>query len=54
MGTMNKVLKNSNQEILALIKIRPMTEEIKEIIRDLRQTIVQYGVSGIYGIFYEL
>ena len=54
MGTMKKDLKNSNQELLALIKIRPMTEEIKARIGDLRKIIVQYGVSGIYEIFYEL
>ena len=54
MGNVKKDLKNSNQELLTLIKIRPMTEEIKAIIGDLRQTIVQYGVSGISEIFYEL
>ena len=54
MGTVKKALKNSNQELLALIKIRPMTKEIKEIISYLRQTIVQYKVSGIYQRLYEL
>ena len=54
MGTVNKALKNSNQELLALINIRPMTEEIKARISDLRQTIVQYRVSGISKILYEL
>ena len=54
MGTMKKALKKSNQELLALIKIRPMTEEIKERISDLRKRIVQYGVSGISEKLYEL
>ena len=54
MGTMKKDLKRSNQELLTLIKIRPMTEEIKARIFYLRQIIVQYGVSGISEIFYEL
>ena len=54
MGTVNKDLKIFNQELLILIKIRPMTEEIKARIGDLRKTIVQYGVSGIYEILYEL
>ena len=54
MGTMKKDLKISNQELLARIKIEPMTEEIKARISDLRKTIVQYGVSGISEIFYEL
>ena len=40
MGTMKKNLKNSNQELLALIKIMPMTEEIKARISDLRKTII--------------
>ena len=40
MGTMNKALKKSNQELLTLIKIRPMIEEIKARIGDLRKTIV--------------
>ena len=53
MGTVKKDLNKSNQELLALIKVRPMIEEIKERIFDLRQIIVQYGVSGIYEIFYE-
>ena len=38
--TVKKDLKMCNQELLALIKIRPMTEEIKARISDLRQTIV--------------
>ena len=54
MVILSKALKKSNQEIITLIKIRPMTEEIKARIGDLRQTIVQYGVSGIFEIFYEL
>ena len=54
MGTMKKDLKNSNQELLALIKIRPMTEEIKARISNLRKRIVQYGVSGISERLYEL
>ena len=54
MGTVNKALKKANQELLTLIKIKPMTEEIKAGIGDLRETIVQYGVSGIFKIFYEL
>ena len=54
MGTVKKALKNSNQELLTLIKIRPMTKEIKERIGDLRETIVQYGLSRISKIFYEL
>ena len=39
MGIVKKDLKNSNQELLRLIVIRPMTEEIKAIIDDLRQKI---------------
>ena len=54
MGIVKKDLKNSNQELLRLIVIRPMTEEIKARIGDLRKTIVQYGVSGIFELFYEL
>ena len=54
MGTVNNALKKSNQELLALIKIRPMTEEIKARIYVLRKTIVQYGVSGISKRLYEL
>ena len=54
MGTVKKALKNFNQELLTLIKVRPVTEEIKSRIGDLRQTIVQYRVSGISKIFYEL
>ena len=52
--TMKKDLKRSNQELLRLIVIRPETEEIKARIDDLRQTIEQYGVSGIFERFYEL
>ena len=54
MGTMKKDFKNSNQELLRLIKTKPMTKEIKARIGDLRQTIVQYEVSGIFERFYEL
>ena len=53
-GTVKKDLKKSNPELLTLIKIRPMTEEIKERIGDLRQKIVQYEVSVISKRFYEL
>ena len=53
-GTMKKDLKSSNQELFALIKIRTMTKEIEARISDLRQTIVQYEVSGICEILYEL
>ena len=52
MGTMKKDLKKSNQELLRLIKIRPMTEEIKARIGDLMKTIVQYEVSVIFEILY--
>ena len=54
MGTMKKDLKKSNKELLTLIKIRPVTEEIKARIGDLRQKIVQYEVSVISKRFYEL
>ena len=54
MGTVKKDLKKSNQELLALINIRPIIEEIKTRISDLRQTTVQYGVSGISERLYEL
>ena len=54
MGNVKKALTKSNQELLALIKIKPMTEEIKARISDLRQTIVQYGVSGISERLYKL
>ena len=54
MGTVKKDLENSNQELLALIKIIPMTAEIKARISDLRQTIVQYGVTGISERLYKL
>ena len=54
METVKKDLKNSNHELLRLIVIRPETEEIKEKLDDFRQIIEQYGVSGIFGIFYEL
>ena len=54
METVKKDLKNSNQELLRLIVIRPMSEEIKAKIDDLMQTIEQYRVSGIFEIFYEL
>ena len=52
--TLNKALKNSNQELLRLIVIRPGTKEIKARIDDLRKTIEQYGVIGIFEIFYDL
>ena len=54
METMKKDLKNSNQELLILIVIRPMIEEIKTRIDDLRKKIEQYRVSDIFEIFYEL
>ena len=54
MEIMKKDLKKSNQELLILIVIRPGTKEIKARIDDLRQTKEQYGVSGIFEIFYEL
>ena len=54
METIKKDLKNSNQELLRLIVIRPGTGEIKARIDDLGQTIEQYGESGIFEIFYEL
>ena len=54
MEILKKALKNSNQELLALIKMRPMTEEIKARISDLRKTIIQYGVIGIFERLFEL
>ena len=54
METVKKDLKNSNQELLRLIVIRPRTKEIKARIDGLRQKIEHYGVSGIFEIFYEL
>ena len=57
METVKKDLKNSNQELLRLIVIRPKTKEIKARIDDLRKKhkkIEQYGVSEIFEIFYEI
>ena len=54
MENLKKALKKSNKELLRLIVIRPKTEEIKARIDYLRQKIEQYGVSGIFEIFYEL
>ena len=54
METMKKALKNSNQELLRLIAIRPGTKEIKARMDELRQTIEQYWVSGIFERLYKL
>ena len=54
MDIVKKALKNSNQELLRLIVIRPRTEEIQAIIDDLRKTIEQYGVSGTFESFYKI
>jgi len=48
METIRKALKRENIELVSLISRRPMMEETKAIINELKDQINSYGVSGIF------
>ena len=54
MDTINKAFKKENIEMISLACIRPMTQEIRERIEELKEQIKSYGVSGIFTYFFKL
>jgi hypothetical protein len=52
MTTVTKALKKANIEYLGLISKRPLTQEDRERIVELQNTITNFGVSGIFTYFY--
>ena len=54
MDTIKKALKKGNIEMISLASIRPMTQEIRERIEELKEKIKYYGVSGIFTYFFKL
>ena len=52
MTTITKALKKANMEYLGLTSKRPLTQEDKARIVELKTTITNYGVSGIFTYFY--
>jgi hypothetical protein len=54
MTTITKALKKANIEYLGLLSKRPLTQEDRERILELQNTITNFGVSGIFTYFYQL
>ena len=54
MTTITKDLKKASIEYLGLISKRPLTQEDRERIVELQNTITNFGVSGIFTYFYQL
>ena len=54
MDTIKKALKKVNIEMISLACIRPMTQEIRARIEELKEQIKYHGVSGIFTYFFEL
>ena len=54
MTTVTKALKKANIEYLGLLSKRPLTQEDRERIVELQNTITNFGVSGIFTYFYQL
>ena len=54
MDTIKKALKKGNIEMISLACIRPMTQEIRERIEEIKDEIKSYGLSGIFTYFFKL
>jgi hypothetical protein len=54
MTTIIKALNKAKIEYLCLLRKRPLTEEDRERIVELQNTITNFGVSGIFTYFYQL
>jgi hypothetical protein len=54
MTTVTKALKKYNIKYIGFLSKRPLTQEDREIIVELQNTITNFGVTGIFAYFYEL
>ena len=54
MDTIKNALKKENIEMISLACIRPMTQEIRARIEELKEQIIYYGVCGIFTYFFNL
>ena len=54
MKTVMKALKKSKIEYLGFLSKRPLTQEDRERIVELQNTITSFGVSDMFTYFYQL